>query len=344
LYRFTGGLDGRNPASGVILDPAGNLYGVSGGSGTQCNDYSPCGNVFEVSPQAAGGWTEKVLFNFHGLDGFAPLGRLVFDKAGKLYGTTLDGGPGACGCGSAYQLSQQPDGVWYEQVLYSFQNNGRDGHALYSGLVFDAAGNLYGTASEGGAYGFGTVYSLSPHAAAGWTETTLYSFTGHSDGEGPTAGVIVDKTGNLYGTAFGGKLGGGVAFELSPPGATETTLHQFPQRNRQDGAFPEASLIFGPGGRLYGTTDGGGTADCYTKYVSGCGTIYELRPQPGGGWAENILYNFRDKGRPGAMPATSLIIDAAGNFYGTTTAGGKGHCGNGHGCGVVFELADPSSH
>jgi hypothetical protein len=153
LYNFTGGSDGRYPESGVILDAVGNLYATSNGSGTACNDFSPCGNVFELSPQSGGGWVEKVLFNFNGSDGFAPIGSLVFDKAGNHYGTTYEGGIGGCnggvGCGAVYELSPRSAGAWSQKVLYNFQNNGQDGAYLYSGLVFDAAGKLYGTASEG---------------------------------------------------------------------------------------------------------------------------------------------------------------------------------------------------
>jgi uncharacterized repeat protein (TIGR03803 family) len=221
-----------------------------------------------------------------------------------------------------------------EKLLYTFSisNLGR-GSDPAAGLIFDAAGNLYGTTEYGGdlnscpGLGCGTVFELSPRASGGWTETVLHRFD-VADGASPLAGVIFDSSGNLYGTTAGGggRSNNGTVFELSPKaggGWTETLLHVF--NNDGDASNPRAGLIFDSSGNLYGTTYGGG------KY--GDGTVFELSPNSGGGWTEAILYNFNEKGNSGANPQAGLISDSSGNLYGTTSGGGKYFYGN------VFELS-----
>jgi uncharacterized repeat protein (TIGR03803 family) len=291
-----------------------------------------------TSTWAATNWNEKVRLNFNGSDGVNPVAGLIFDAAGNLYGTTYGGG--TYGYGTVFELTPNGSGGWTQTVLYSFGANGQyDGANPYAGLIFDAAGNLYGTTYSGGTYSncvdpltCGTVFELTPTAGGGWTETTLYSFSGRPDGSNPGAGLILDAASNLYGTTLGGgAYGYGTVFELTPTGGgnwSETVLHSF--GNGTDGYGPWAGLIFDAAGNLYGTTTGGGA-----NYE---GTVFELTPTAGGGWTEQVLYNFNN-GNDGWQPYASLIFDAAGNLYGTTTGGGNGNgnCGN-SGCGTAFEL------
>ncbi|MGA2904008.1 MAG: choice-of-anchor tandem repeat GloVer-containing protein [Candidatus Korobacteraceae bacterium] len=229
---------------------------------------------------------------------------------------------------------------WNEKVLHSFNNNGVDGAEPYAGLIFDAAGNLYGTTGNGGVNAGGTVLELTPAGGGNWAETVLYSFcsqTNCTDGANPSASLIFDAAGNLYSTTdAGGTYGDGTVFELTPTaggGWTEQVLHSF-NNNGTDGAYPYAGLIFDATGNLYGTTLNGGTYQCVDE---GCGTVFELTPTAGGGWTEQVLHNFGN-GTDGFWPYAGLILDAAGNLYGTTQLGGTGgNCG-GYGCGTVFEL------
>jgi len=289
-----------------------------------------------TSTWAATNWHEKVLFNFNGTDGYQPMYGLIFDAAGNLYGTAFGGGDPSCGdpngCGTVFQLTPAPGGGWTETVLHSFKGYPTDGSYPYAGVIFDAAGNLYGTTGGGGTYGVGTVFELSPAAGGGWTETVLHSFNG-SDGHGPEAGLIFDAAGKLYGTtAWGGtgtdclNTGCGTVFKLTPVaggGWTETVLHSF---SNTDGALPFAGLIFDAAGNLYGTTQQGGSY--------GFGTVFELTPTAGGGWTETVLFSFNGNwsGRDGGLPEAGLIFDAAGNLYGTTGAGGT------YAYGTAFEL------
>jgi uncharacterized repeat protein (TIGR03803 family) len=220
LYSFAGGSDGCDPYPGVILDSAGNLYGVTsdGGAGF-CN--SGYGVVFEVDTSGS----ETVLYTFDGgSDGANPGSVLRFDPKGNLYGTTQNGGSDQCGgtgCGTVFELSPQSGGGWAETVLYAFcsLSSCADGERPLTGpLVLDASGNLYGTTYFGGASGNGTVFELSLSRK----ETVLHNFTGGSDGGSPWAGLTMDDSGNFYGTA---EVGGtacytrytcGTVFEISP--------------------------------------------------------------------------------------------------------------------------------
>ncbi len=328
LYNFTEkSPNPYYPEAGVIFDAAGNLYGTTEAGGT-----SNFGTVFELTPVAGGGWTEKVLHNFAGADGSIPCAGLIIDASGNLYGTTEGGG--AHGFGAVFELTPATGGNWTENVLYSFA--GPRGSNPYAGLIFDASGNLYGTAQTGGSHGYGTVFELSPAAGGHWTEKTLHNFS-DLDGRYPSASLMFDSAGDLYGTAVeGGTYNLGTVFELVPVtgrGWKETVLHNFVG---QDGSTPSSGLIFDTAGNLYGTTGGGGSGNC-GQYQGACGTVFALTPVTGGGWTETVLYNFT----VGEMyfPYAGLTIDAAGNLYGTASSGGSGKgCGKG-GCGAVFELA-----
>jgi len=224
-----------------------------------------------------------------------------------------------------------------ETVLYNFNGAGTDGagYAPIGGVIFDKAGNLYGATYEGGAYGNGTVYEVSPAVGGGWTEKVLHSFGSGNDGQYPDAGLIFDAAGNLYGaTRYGGVHGYGTVFEIAPKtggGWIEKVLHSFAD-NGKDGTNPEASLVLDAAGNLYGTTLAGGT------YFFG--TVFELSPA-GGSWKEKVLHSFDHNGHDGITSAANLVMDAAGNLYGTTELGGAHHeCALG--CGTVFELSPTS--
>jgi uncharacterized repeat protein (TIGR03803 family) len=283
LYSFQGSPDGAGP-QGLIFDGSGNLYGTTGagGEGTcSINAISlpvQCGTVFELAPKGNGEWTETVIYSFpSNSEGFSPNPGLIFDNSGKLYGTTSEGGTD--GYGIAYELS--PNGT--KTTLYSFQG-GSDGANPEAGLIFDGNGNLYGTAFYGGtgcgAPFCGTVFELSPKGTGGWTETTLHSFQGGSDGGNPAAGLNFDKNGNLYGSTVYGGPGYGTVFELSPNGSggwMENVLLTFP--GGSEGMYPYSGLILDPDDNLYGTTYEGGVTGCGAS-GNGCGLVYELIREP----------------------------------------------------------------
>lgn len=259
--------------------------------------------------------SESVLYNFKGgRDGSNPMGALVADRAGNLYGTTAEGGSSNCptGCGTVFRLTPPAaqGGSWTETVLYRF-TTGSDGAAPESNLIFDAAGSLYGTTAGGGdASSDGTVFRLTPPSAPGgaWSETVLYRFTGHSDGKVPLAGLVFDQNGNLYGTTvFGGTTSAGIVFQLTPQATeggawTETVLHTFGHGN--DGLDPEAGLIFDNRGALYGTTI--------------TGTVFKLSPPS---WTESVLFNFTGGGNNGSWPCA--LIFRKGSLYGLSRLGGS---------------------
>jgi uncharacterized repeat protein (TIGR03803 family) len=275
---------------------------------------------------------------------------------------TYEGGiaPGCPGgCGTVFELTppSTAGGPWKEKLLYSFTGQNGDGAYPTGGLVMDAKGALYGTASQVGAWGYGAVFELSPPAAAegAWTETILYSFTGQNgDGIAPEAGVLFGPDGGLYGTTLRGGnqsvcpenypgFGGcGTVFELTPPASaggswTEAILYAFAGPDG-DGAFPESALVFGRNGSLYGTTYGGGTSSTY-------GTVFELAPptETGGTWTEKVLHDFRGSPVDGAFPETgNLLIGGNGAIYGVTAFGGA-NCVDADGCGTLFELSPPAA-
>jgi uncharacterized repeat protein (TIGR03803 family) len=319
LYSFNGS-DGVRPLSGLTFDQTGNLYGMTYSGGPYAY-----GTVFELSPNPDGSWTESVLHSFYGSDGARPVGSVILDAEGSLYGMTTAGG--AYGGGTVFKLTPNTDGSWSENLLHSFMR--KDGrHPDHGNLVFDAVGNLYGATAGGGNNGVGTIFKLTPNPDGRWTEQVLHSFSGGRDGAVPESTLIFDKSGNLYGTTRdGGAHGAGVAFELAlnTDGTwKEKVLHQF--AGGKDGATLYEGLIFDQAGNLYGTTmTGGNLSVCGGR---GCGVAFRLAPNSNGGWNETVLHTFMD--HPGAFSNAALIFDTAGNLYGTT-AGYTAH-------GSVFEI------
>ena len=258
-------------------------------------------------------------FNSDGKDGYDPVAGLVFDAAGNLYGTTIYGG--AYGMGTVFELKRTADGGWAEKILHNFNSNGRDGYNPYANLTFDANGNLYGTTCNGGLYDHGTVFELVPRVGGAWTEKVLHSFN-NTDGACTYAGLILDASGNLYGTVYaGGPAGGGAVFELTLTGSdewTERILHAF-NFDEENGGYPEGSLVFDANGDLYGATRDNQS-----------GVVFELVPVGDAHWTYNVAYRFNNK--DGSDPDAPPILDAAGNLFGTTYVGGT------EGNGTVFEL------
>jgi uncharacterized repeat protein (TIGR03803 family) len=319
LYSFTGEPDGARPFySDVIFDSAGNLYGTTYLGGA--NEY---GVVFELSP-VGGSWAETVLYRFGGgADGANPVNGLIMDPAGNLYSTTSAGG--TSGWGTVFELS--PSGSdWTEQVIYNVETQR---HYSDAGLTMDAAGNIFGVS-------FSTVFELSPDGKGGWNPTTIHTFTGRpKDGSYPEGTLVLDKAGSLYGTtARGGTKSGpkncGTVYKLSPGKKgrwTKKILYSF-NCGQKDGRHPHAGIVFDAAGNIYGTTFNGGKYD--GPGLIG-GTVYKLvAPVGKGGYKERVLWSFN--GTDGAGPVGSLILDSAGNLYGTTQDGGLGISG------VVFEV------
>jgi len=284
------------------------------------------------SSGAAPASREKVLYSFTGgSDGWQPLSDLTIDGAGNLYGTTSRGG--SAGYGTVFELKRTRDG-WKEQVLYNFTGKG-NGELPQTGLIFDRAGNLYGTTP-------GNVFELSPNAHGGWTQTVLYTFN-NSDGDFPAGDLAFDEKGNLYGANSQGgtgvyvcnQNGCGTVFELMPQAGgswTETTIHVF-DPNSSDGAVPSSGVVLDSAGNVYGMTLYGGTGTCNggINGNNGCGTIYELTPGSAGNWTETIPYSFVQGCALGIRPSGGFFLDKAGHLRGTSQAGGDGF-------GTVFEL------
>ena len=314
IYNF--GTYGSHPRTGLTTDARGNLYGTTNaGTGT-------AGSVFELSPRGSG-WIYTPLYNFRrGPDGVAPLTRPVFGPGGLLFGTTAEGGGEGClshGCGTIYTLRPGPHAPadvlrgWEENVIYHFAG-GADGAGPFGDLIFDGSGILDGVDNVG-VTGWGAVYSLTPHNG-GWSLAVLYNFTGGSDGGGISDGVIFDGVGRLYGATFlGGAYNYGTVFRLTPSGSgwNLETLYSFQGAN--DGNGPAAGLTFDAAGNLYGSTLYGGSG--------GGGTVFKLSPS-GASWTLTTLYSFT--GAAGSF--AKLVLDAAGNLYGTTFADGLYQQGN----------------
>jgi uncharacterized repeat protein (TIGR03803 family) len=216
--------DGYFPASSLVFDTNGNLYGTTADGGS-AQDLQGGGTVFELSPTGGGGWAEKVLYNFGGgsPQGYTIDGGVVLDATGDLYGTAHSGGNGFGLDGTLFELSPGTGGTWTFQVLHSFGACETDGINPQAGLVFDATGSLYGTTYAGGANGYGTVFEMSPQTGGGWIESVVHSFNlSSTDGADPSASLILDASGNLYGTtAYGGAHSGstsgttgGTVFEI----------------------------------------------------------------------------------------------------------------------------------
>jgi uncharacterized repeat protein (TIGR03803 family) len=289
----------------------------------------------------------KIIYSFAGgADGAYPESDLVMDAAGNLYGTTVQGG-GSCDCGTVFELIRTKDG-WKHQVLYSFAGGSNDGANPTTGLVFDSAGNLYGTTLHGGStYGYGAVFKLAPNSHGGWSESILYSFGGYGGGMYPSD-LIFDAEGNLYGTADGGmdttvcggpvELGCGIVFRLTrkPDGTwTETTIYSF--AGAPDAAVPIGPIVLGADGSFYGASVYGGTGPCILGNLgisppNGCGALYKLSPI-GEGWSETVVYSFF-RGRGFARnPSGGLHVEESGRILGTSTYGGDGD-------GAFFQIGE----
>jgi uncharacterized repeat protein (TIGR03803 family) len=337
LHAFQNAPDGAHPLGNLVLDSAGNLYGVTEGGGAG-EDQSGGGIVFELTPNPKGPWTEAVIYTFQlGSDGAVPLAGLVFDQEGDLYGTTS--GVSSLGAGTVFKLSPGSNGTWTHSVLHSFAGQKA---STQSNLIFDSAGNLYGTTVYGGEYGDGSVFELTP-GAHGWGYETLYFFEGGDDGEYPMAGLVFDPAGNLYGTTVAGGTvsecsgGCGTVFELSLRSNgkwKEKVIYRFASIHGP--INPVASLLLDHAGNLDGTTEYGASP----REIGG--TAFQLTPHTGGSWEESILYDFA-KHQDGSQPVGAVVADSSGNLFGTTEAGGAGGCATygiyNVGCGTVFKVA-----
>lgn len=324
LHSFNGPGDAGLPAGGLVMDKVGNLYGMSTNGGA----YG-AGAVYELSVHG----NEHLLYSFNPAigDGGYPEGSLIFDDRGNLYGATNAGGSGLSG--TVFELTPHADGVWTERILHSFKPNPPDGYQPYAGLVFDKAGNLYGTTSEGGSgscpHGCGVVYELSPKAGGVWSAKVIHSFSGFpTDGQSPAASLVLDSAGNVYGTTvLGGTISqfqSGTVFELSPDGSggwTEKILHNF-SATGSEGFYLDGSVALDSAGNIYSTTNSGGTY--------GYGTLFELSPSAGGNWTETILHNFGGAG-DSRTPESGIIFDASGNLYGTASVDGDNTKGPNYG-------------
>ncbi len=325
LHYFTGGDDGYYPTGGLTFHGSGNLYGGAG----------PVA-MFRLKREGTG-WVLTPIYEFNGTDGEFLNGRLTVGPDDALYGASNLGGRPDCadgaGCGLVFSL-RPPESFcrsllcfWTQTIVYEFNplNLPRDGYFPNGGIVFDTAGNLYGTTSSGGIYGQGTVYEITP-SGGGWVENAIYDFGGGGDGGAPNAGMVIDQAGNLYGTTY---MGGdptcylnedscGVVFELSPTsnGWVESVIHTF---QYSDGAYPLGGLIADSNGNLYGTTEIGGS--------NNGGTVFELTPS-NGVWIFNVLYNLTGNPRSQVGPVGLLAIDSSGSLYGVTNSEGAQSAGN----------------
>lgn len=337
VYTFPGNPNGYSPTSALISDAAGNLYGTTytGGNGLcifSGGGQPGCGAIFELSP-SGGGYSESIIYSFQGgSDGTLPYAGLVMDASGNLYGAASNGG--SENNGAVFELSPPSviGGSWTFSTLFNFPSASTQGEVPVGTLIFDHAGDLYGTTEAGGASNYGTVFELSPPAIAGgaWTEMVLHSFSG-PDGVYPEAGLSMDAVGNLYGTTYaGGNMtdchgsGCGVAFKLLPGSGvwTEMVLHRF---SNTDGANPRGGLAF-KNGNYYGTTYTG------TNFA---GYVFELSPGHGGPWTFSNIHAF-GVGADGSAPYSGVIADRDGNLYGTTYGGGEDEYG------TAYKLTPPT--
>jgi hypothetical protein len=355
VYSFSGPPDASSADGPLIADNAGNLYGVTPDGGT----YELGGTVFELS-SSNGTWQKTVLYSF---DDGQPLGTLVFDGSGNLYGVTGDTGnlcnPNGCSgssMGTVYELTPNGSG-WQRTILHTFTGS-PDGEQPGAGLVMDKAGNLYGTTMSGGdsnvacGGGCGTVFSLQ-RSGNGWVYSVIHKFE-FSDGFSPQSGMIVDPQGNIYGTAFlggdtncpwfqrfaVGGIGGpecGTVFKVTLSGGVwqESTIYTFHASAQGTGPF---GLVLDSAGNLYGATTYGGFD---TALCAQCGNLFKLTPS-GSAWTLTQVYDFLG-GDDGMQPYYNVVSDQAGNIYGVTPNGGPPNCGdasNGYyGCGSVVRLS-----
>jgi uncharacterized repeat protein (TIGR03803 family) len=305
---------GAQPEGSVVFDPSGNLYSTTELGGANQSNY---GTVFKLAPNGTQTVLHTFIFTNNGSDGESPVAGPIRDSAGNLYGTT--GFAGTHGMGTIYEI----DSAGTESILHNFSGGATDGaYPGFGNLILDAAGNLYGTTEEGGSFNTGVVYQLSPTGVL----TVLYSFSNGTDGGFPYSSLVMDSSGNLYGTAIqggnGGSSGGGVIFRLSPNGSggyQETVLHSF--KGGTDGREPIAGPALSPAGHLYGNTGQGGSG--------GCGVIYEAGTNGG----EKVLYAFSALGSGDGCVPVGVLSFEGGTLYGTTQSGGA------FGQGIIFSIS-----
>lgn len=327
LHDLGQGLDGSFAWGGVTIGPEGVLYGTTYTGGT-----SGDGIIFSLRPPArfcasiSCPWDESIVYNFtRGSDGGNAQASVVFDASGNMYGTNVNAGAGNSGV--IFEMTPS-GGAWAYHVLYPF-TGGSDGANPDSLLLFDQAGNMYGSALAGGnpgcsGYGCGTIFELSP-TQTGWTAQALYAFNDGTDGANPQSGVVMDGAGNIY-TATGGSDAstGGTVLELLGGGGS-WAFHLIDDLSGQ-GPGPSDRLLRDSAGNLYGTTWGDG--------AYGNGNVFRLTPN-GSGWTYTSLHDFTG-GADGGNAFGGLVMDSHGNIFGTTYLGGLQSCGF---CGVVFEIS-----
>ncbi len=322
LYSFSGGTDGANPnVANVVFGADGGLYGSTFNGASDSCDSGECGIVFKLQPgvtackTALCPWNETILHAFDGNSGAGPVGTLIFDQQGNIFGATTAGG--FQNGGVVYQLVSGNN--YLVKIVWS--PYGYPG----SGVTLDNAGNLFGSTFVGG-NNRGSVFKLTQSGGA-WFGMNIYDFTNGDDGGYPWAGVIFDQAGSLYGaTSTGGSGNGGTVFQMthSDSGWSLSTLYSFAgPNNGQMVVGPVGNLVFDQAGNLYGTT----VADGANKL----GAVFKLTPS-NGGWTYISLHDFTG-GADGAYPFSNLVFDAQGNIYGTASSGG------GSGLGVVFEIS-----
>jgi uncharacterized repeat protein (TIGR03803 family) len=274
------------------------------------------------------GQTESVLYTFtDSADGGLPFGNLIFDSAGNLYGTTDAGGvpSGSGGYGVVFELSPISGGGWSETVLYAFTGDA-DGQNPFGGVVFDGAGNLYGTTNFGGTHNLGTVFELSPASSGGWTHQVLYSFAGGHDALYPNGGLAIDAAGNLYGASYnGGTYDLGTVFEVSPVSGGGWSESIILNGSTARGRSFATNVALDAAGNLYVSAYAGGS--------SNAGAIYRLN-HTSAGWKSGVIYTFLG-GADGSDPG-GLILQAPGRLFGVTQSGGT------YGFGTAFELTPVS--
>ena len=326
LYSFAEDVNGAYPLSRVLMGSNGRLYGTTNLSGIAG------GTVFELTRSRSGVWTIMAVHDFDvNTEGAYPVAGLVFDTSGRLYGTTTLGG--ASNAGTVFEWFYE-SGAWQFKVIYTFAG-GHDGQAPAGDLIFDAAGDLYGTTPYGGEFGQGTVFELVPSQGGQWTEKVLYSFRGKRDGATPVSALVFDPAGHLYGTTNQGggakpcPAGCGTVFKLTPNGKgkwIETVLYRF--QGTTDGALPYGGLAIDQDGSLYGTTNFGGDLTC--NGGTSCGTVFKI-DQNG---SETVLHSFTSVNADGMFPLAGLVFGPGHNLYGTTYAGGAFNQG------TVFKISE----
>ena len=329
LYVFTGGNGGCCPDGNLVRDSAGNLYGTMAGDSS-----AAISGVFDLTP-GSDGWDFAVLYGREPVPGGTGPG-LLMDGLGNLYGEM---GPGQDKAGAIGELSPGSSRWAYTQ-LYSFcnENSCPDGEIPPTPPILDGKGNMFGTTTWGGIYGglclayygndgCGVIYEMTPNGDGTWTYHVLHRFaSSKNDGQSPYGGLVMDATGNFYGTAeLGGPNGTGIVFKLAHASGRwqVTQLYSFP--NCKIGCFPAGTPALDKAGNLYGTASGG-LDDCGET----CGVVFKLSPQKNGKWGYSVLHKFN--GTDGAFPAYGVILDDKGNLFGVTSQFGK------YGFGTAFEI------